>query len=138
MYDSMETTNILVVFKAFKVSQQLLLFPVFALALFVTYALAYIFYNVFFHPLAGVPGPRLAASTRLWLLWKTFTLEKCEALHNGLAKYGPIVPIAPNKVLVNSQEDIKTIYPIGSKFLKAIFIPPGDSKAAQTSSPRST
>lgn len=123
MYDSMETTNILVEFKAFKVDQQLLLFPVFALALFVTYALAYIFYNVFFHPLAGVPGPRLAASTRLWLLWKTFTLEKCEALHNGLAKYGPIVRIAPNKVLVNSQEDIKTIYPIGSKFLKSDFYP---------------
>lgn len=30
------------------------------------YAVGVTVYNVFFHPLANVPGPKLAAITRLW------------------------------------------------------------------------
>lgn len=36
------------------------------IASLVIYAVGVTIYNVFFHPLANVPGPRLAAITRLW------------------------------------------------------------------------
>lgn len=36
------------------------------IASLVVYAVGVTIYNVFFHPLANVPGPRLAAITRLW------------------------------------------------------------------------
>lgn len=40
-------------------------FAVLIASLFI-YAVVQTIYNVFFHPLANVPGPRLAAITRLW------------------------------------------------------------------------
>jgi hypothetical protein len=56
------------------------------------------FYPLFFHPLAKIPGPRLARVTRAWLTkqymsgnWHDICLE----LHQ---KYGPIVRIAPDEV----------------------------------------
>lgn len=36
------------------------------IASLVIYAVGVTIYNVFFHPLANIPGPRLAAITRLW------------------------------------------------------------------------
>lgn len=36
------------------------------IASLVIYAVGVTIYNIFFHPLAKVPGPRLAAITRLW------------------------------------------------------------------------
>ncbi|KAK7532076.1 cytochrome P450 monooxygenase-like protein [Phyllosticta citribraziliensis] len=56
-------------------------------------------YNVYFHPLARFPGPRLAAATRYWKAWvecvqeKSFTHE-LEKLH---ARYGKVVRVGPNE-----------------------------------------
>lgn len=36
------------------------------IASLVIYAVGVTIYNIFFHPLAKIPGPRLAAITRLW------------------------------------------------------------------------
>jgi len=36
------------------------------------YALARVIYNAFFHPLSRFPGPRGAASTKWWLVYKMF------------------------------------------------------------------
>lgn len=38
----------------------------------IIYAVGRTTYNVFFHPLAKVPGPRLAAITRFWLFATDF------------------------------------------------------------------
>ncbi|KAI9674803.1 MAG: hypothetical protein M1817_001707 [Caeruleum heppii] len=76
-------------------------------------------YNIYLHPLRHVPGPKLAAATDLWLVQKSLALKKCPTIHETLNKYGPLVRVAPNKLVVGSQEGIKTIYPIGSKFLKS-------------------
>ncbi|KAI4869785.1 cytochrome P450 [Hypoxylon rubiginosum] len=89
----------------------------------VIFSLCRILFNVFSHPLALIPGPTIAAASNLWLIWRTFTLRKCETLHECLAKYGPVVRIAPDKILISSQKDIKTIYGIGTKCLKSEFYP---------------
>ena len=51
---------------------------------------AKVVYNLFFHPLARVPGPRWAAATRLWLFFQEMTglgHENLLALHT---KYGKL------------------------------------------------
>ncbi|RYP04742.1 hypothetical protein DL764_004249 [Monosporascus ibericus] len=51
-------------------------------------------------------------------------MRKCETLHDCLASYRSVARIAPNKILVSSQQDIKTIYSIGTKCLGSQFSPP--------------
>ncbi|KAI1752891.1 cytochrome P450 [Xylaria castorea] len=80
-------------------------------------------FNLFFHPLAYIPGPTAAAIADFWLLWQLFSLRKCESLHECLLKYGSVVRVGPNKLVVSGQDDIKTIYGPGSKCLKSSFYP---------------
>ncbi|KAK5653086.1 hypothetical protein OQA88_9373 [Cercophora sp. LCS_1] len=77
-------------------------------------------YRIFFHPLASVPGPTLAAATRLYAFYfnivkgGTFYLE-IERLHKV---YGPVVRIAPNEIHLSDPSNYDTIYAIGGKFYK--------------------
>ncbi|KAI1169936.1 cytochrome P450 [Nemania sp. FL0916] len=80
-------------------------------------------FNLFFHPLACIPGPPAAAISELWIMWQLFRLRKCESLHKCFLKYGSVVRVGPNKLVCYSQDDIKTIYGPGSKFLKSSFYP---------------
>ncbi|ROW03868.1 hypothetical protein VPNG_07307 [Cytospora leucostoma] len=97
-------------------------------------------YNILGHPLASLPGPKFAGATPFWLLYHTFRLRKCEVLDECLSRYGPVVRIAPNKVLISSQTDIKTVYGIGAKFVKSDFYPPwgldGASNIFSTTDPK--
>jgi cytochrome P450 len=56
-------------------------------------------YNVFFHPLSEIPGPKTWAATRIpfirYLLTGTL-IHRMQKLHD---RYGPVVRIAPNEVL---------------------------------------
>ena len=71
-------------------------FPV----IYITYSLIKAFYRLTFHPLAGFPGPRLAAATRWYevyfevFLGGRFT-QQIEALHK---EYGPIIRTNPNEL----------------------------------------
>ncbi len=59
---------------------------------------AYISYQRFLSPLAGVPGPFLASITRLWithLSWIGGTHRVMVELHK---KHGKLVRIGPNEV----------------------------------------
>ena len=62
------------------------------------YRLAIVIYNLFFHPLATVPGPRFYGASNVLYAWGliagnwTYTLKD---LHD---KYGPVVRFAPNYV----------------------------------------
>ncbi|KAF1963157.1 isotrichodermin C-15 hydroxylase [Byssothecium circinans] len=56
-------------------------------------------YNVFFHPLSRIPGPRAWAATRLPFIRHLLTgniVHRMEQLHH---RYGPIVRIAPGEVV---------------------------------------
>lgn len=65
-------------------------------------------YRLFLHPLARVPGPKLAALTRRWQLSKISSHKQfLQELHD---RYGPVVRIGPNQVSVNSEQAFQAIY----------------------------
>lgn len=60
--------------------------------------------------LAGIPGPRLAAVSKLWYAYQVRNgrlLQLATTLHQ---RYGPVVRVAPNEVWCNSPEAFKVIY----------------------------
>ncbi|KAI0894937.1 benzoate 4-monooxygenase cytochrome P450 [Annulohypoxylon nitens] len=83
-----------------------------------------IVYNIYFHPLAKIPGPWIAAITDIpycwWLLGGRQPFDMLK-LHN---KYGPAVRIAPNEVSFNTAQAWKDIYTHGpgrQVFIKGKF-----------------
>ncbi|KAI1337118.1 cytochrome P450 [Xylariaceae sp. FL0016] len=71
-------------------------------------------YRLFFHPLAKIPGPRLAAATYWYEAYYELAHKggaqfapKVRGLH---AKYGPIVRINPDEVSVNDAEFHDRLY----------------------------
>ena len=61
-------------------------------------------------PLRGLPGPRLAAFTNLWLLYQCRRGRRYRAVDEAHKKYGPLVRIQPNHVSVVDPEAIGVIY----------------------------
>ncbi|RSL97567.1 hypothetical protein CDV31_012980 [Fusarium ambrosium] len=72
------------------------------LGLFIAYRVGLIIWRVFFHPLAGFPGPKLYAASYLPFLTQNMlkgTLAKDMAsIHE---KYGPMVRISPNRLAID-------------------------------------
>ncbi|KAJ5524738.1 hypothetical protein N7494_011388 [Penicillium frequentans] len=69
-----------------------------AVLVLLAYPLGRIIYNIYFHPLAHIPGPRNWAATRLpfiWALLRGTIVHDFENLHR---QYGSIVRTAPNEV----------------------------------------
>lgn len=67
-------------------------------------------YRLCLHPLARVPGPRLAALSNIWYARH---VRDGRMLHLGKtlhARYGPVVRVGPNEVWFDSKEAFKTIY----------------------------
>jgi cytochrome P450 len=67
-------------------------------------------YRVWFHPLAGIPGPFLARLTGLWRTYHYFRgtwHDDILALHNT---YGRVVRIAPGELSVVDGDTLKRLY----------------------------
>lgn len=80
------------------------------LFLIIVTMLAIAVYRFYFHPLASVPGPRLAALSNIWHAYharngRMYLLGK--SLHK---RYGPVVRVGPNELWFDSKEAFKTIY----------------------------
>jgi hypothetical protein len=78
-------------------------------------------YRIFFHPLSSVPGPILARLTKLWLVWHVRKGKSHIFMPNLHKTYGPIVRIAPNEVLVRSEDGVRLAYGAGTKFTKGAW-----------------
>lgn len=78
-----------------------------------------ILYSLYLGPLSGIPGPKLAAITDLWLLNHLCQFRKASTVHACFKRYGPIVRIGPRNIALNTEEDIKKVYGIGTKFVKS-------------------
>ncbi|PYI06980.1 cytochrome P450 [Aspergillus sclerotiicarbonarius CBS 121057] len=93
-------------------------------ALFTLYWVGWIFYTKWIHPLAQFPGPWLAAVSRLWVVLHV-ARGKAETEQRKLhEKYGPIVRIAPNELIISDRRAVKTIYGVNSRFIKVRLTEP--------------
>ncbi|TKW49287.1 Pisatin demethylase [Colletotrichum tanaceti] len=78
-------------------------------------------YRLLLHPLARVPGPRLAAISNVWHARQACDgrmLQLGKTLHK---RYGPVVRVGPNEVWFDSVDAFKHIYRAGSGFDKSDF-----------------
>ncbi|KAI7927357.1 hypothetical protein M0657_003002 [Pyricularia oryzae] len=72
--------------------------------------LAVAVYRLFFHSLAHIPGPRLAALSNVWYGRQVCSgrmLQVGKILHR---QYGPIVRVGPNEVWLDSEEGFRQVY----------------------------
>ncbi|KAL1987414.1 hypothetical protein VTN96DRAFT_3796 [Rasamsonia emersonii] len=92
-----------------------------ALVLLLAYPLFKVIYNLYFHPLAPIPGPRSWSASHfpfVWALLKGTIVHDIEKVHR---RYGPILRIAPDEVTFSKAEawaDIFQIRPDHQQFLK--------------------
>ncbi|RDA84173.1 hypothetical protein CP532_3904 [Ophiocordyceps camponoti-leonardi (nom. inval.)] len=78
-------------------------------------------YRLWLHPLARVPGPRLAAVSNVWYALKIrngCAVELATTLHR---KYGEAVRVGPNEVWFNSSEAYDQIYSARGGYEKSDF-----------------
>ncbi|KAH7396370.1 cytochrome P450 [Pyrenochaeta sp. MPI-SDFR-AT-0127] len=86
--------------------------------LFIASCFLYLLYNREVTRLRRIPGPFLASISQIWIVLQQRGRQRPLidlALHR---KYGSIVRIAPNEVLVSSPQSKKIIYGAASKFTK--------------------
>ncbi|KAB8230910.1 cytochrome P450 [Aspergillus alliaceus] len=87
-----------------------------ALATGVLYLVTVAIYELFFSPLAHIPGPKLAACTRLYEFYYDVVRHgrytfKIAELHD---KYGPIIRISPREVHIRDPEYYETLYALNA------------------------
>lgn len=78
----------------------------------------YIIYRLLLSPLSRVPGPKLAGVSSLYLnhhYAKDTGVQLVKTLHD---KYGPIVRVGPNEVVVRDPKQLGLIYGVRSTFPK--------------------
>ncbi|MCJ1422744.1 hypothetical protein MMC29_000624 [Sticta canariensis] len=86
----------------------------------VVYGIVKVVYRLYFGPLAGFPGPKLAAATDLYnayydLILHGSFIKQLPALHR---KYGSVVRISPNELHVKDLECYQKIFKVGTPFDK--------------------
>lgn len=95
----------------------LLLSPMAIPAFVLVSCLLYVSYNLFVHPLRNVPGPWYAAASPFYLLFTYFRGHQHLDMVKLHTRYGPIVRIEPNNILINSPD----LFPAYFGFDKAVW-----------------
>ncbi|MAD83117.1 MAG: hypothetical protein CL912_09135 [Deltaproteobacteria bacterium] len=67
-------------------------------------------YFVRLHPLKSILGPWFPAFSSFWMRWQRWQGKLSFTADNLLAKYGHIVRIAPNMVLINDSEALAQVF----------------------------
>lgn len=78
-------------------------------------------YQLFFSPLARIPGPLIYALTGWWLAYEDYKGDRSRTLLKLHSKYGPIVRVGPDEVSFNSTSALRVIYGAGSGFERTGF-----------------
>ncbi|KAJ9195905.1 hypothetical protein DTO021D3_3521 [Paecilomyces variotii] len=86
-----------------------------AVGCYICYVAVILIYRFFFHPLAHIPGPKLAKATYLYEYYYDLYLVgqytfKLQELHK---KYGPIIRINPDEIHINDPDYIDEVYNMG-------------------------
>ncbi|KAL8953132.1 MAG: hypothetical protein Q9222_001015 [Ikaeria aurantiellina] len=80
------------------------------LAILLTYPICQAVYNLFFHPLAKFPGPKLWAASRLPFIFCMLTGQLVRREREIHEKYGEIVRLAPDEVSFANEQAWTDIY----------------------------
>lgn len=80
------------------------------LGVFLAYYAATSYWEIYYSPLAAIPGPFLAKFSRSWLLGTTLKFARCFEAEKQHQKYGPIVRLAPNFLSIKDEAAVKTVY----------------------------
>ncbi|ETS74340.1 hypothetical protein PFICI_14206 [Pestalotiopsis fici W106-1] len=78
-------------------------------------------YRLFFHQLRHLPGPRLAAVTKLWHVFHVSDSRNFAFLDRLHAEYGPVVRTGPNEVCVATADAIQKIDGWGNDTTKDVW-----------------
>jgi hypothetical protein len=81
----------------------------------------FIIYPFFTSPLANVPGPKINAMTKWYMVYIDFTKKRTLYIHSLHLKYGPVVRLGPKELAFTGEEPMKTIYGAGTTFYKPAF-----------------
>lgn len=90
-------------------------------AIFLAYVAGIAIDRLFLSPLSKVPGPKIAALTKWWIIYHEFNGDRTTTIHTLHQKYGSVVRVSPNEVSFTSPEGVKAIYGAGSTFPKSHF-----------------
>ncbi|KAI9049673.1 hypothetical protein LZ554_005831 [Drepanopeziza brunnea f. sp. 'monogermtubi'] len=72
--------------------------------------LAKMVYFTKFHTLKSIPGPWFPSASSLWLRWQRWHGKLSFTADDLLTRYGPIVRISPNMVLLNDSEALAQVF----------------------------
>ncbi|KAI0145540.1 cytochrome P450 [Xylariaceae sp. FL1272] len=67
-------------------------------------------YRLWFHPLSGIPGPKIAAVSDIWYAYHWLSGRWPFAIEDVLKQYGDVVRIAPNEVVFVRPQALADIY----------------------------
>lgn len=67
-------------------------------------------YRCYFDPLSSYPGPKIAASTRLWYVYHMMTGNLTNEIRKLHRKHGTVVRVAPNELSYNTSNSWNDIY----------------------------
>lgn len=67
-------------------------------------------YNAHVYPLRSVPGPWISSATSGWIRWQRWHGRLSFEADKLMNKYGPIVRISPNLVILNDNEEVERVF----------------------------
>lgn len=76
----------------------------------ILFQLSSMLYHTQFSSLRKIPGPWLPAATSLWIRWQRWQGKLSFTADELLNRYGPVVRISPNMVLVNDSPSLQSIF----------------------------
>ncbi|KAF9804687.1 hypothetical protein IEO21_09276 [Rhodonia placenta] len=91
-----------------------------ALSTFLVYFAASVVHQLFFSPLAGLPGPWYAAISDFWLTTHVVRMQQCRIVQDLFERYGPVVRVGPNKVVFCNASTMRSVYCV-HKFDKSTY-----------------